>query len=276
MNTKEQHSPELRLMCVLAHPDDESLGTGGTLARYATEGIATYLVTATRGERGRFHEGQASPGPTVVGQTREAELLAAAAELGLREVSFLDYPDGALDAVDTAEAIEKIVGHLRRVKPHVVVTFGPDGAYGHPDHVAISQLTTAAIVRAAEPCPDGAAGETAPHRVAKLYFIAWSQEKWTAYQAALRRLVVAVDGRERQVVPWPEWAITTVVDTSHVWPMVWRAVSCHKTQMSIYKKFAELSEEHQRFLWGTQEFYRAFSLVNGGRVRESDLFEGLR
>ena len=72
---------ELRLMCVLAHPDDESLGTGGALALCAAEGVATYLVTATRGERGRFGDATTSPGPDVVGRTRETELLAAAREL---------------------------------------------------------------------------------------------------------------------------------------------------------------------------------------------------
>ena len=267
---------KLRLMAVLAHPDDESLGTGGALAKYAAEGVATYLVTATRGERGRFGDSKVSPGPEIVGKTREAELLSAAAELGLREVKFLDYLDGTLDRVDTAEAIAKIAGHLRRVRPHVVITFGPDGAYGHPDHIAISQLTTAAIVCAADPLfgRQPALGE--PHRVDKLYFIAWSTGKWAAYQAALRKLVFKVDGEERQAVPWPDWAITTVVDTSLVWPAVWRAVRCHKTQMTIFSKLEELSEEHQRSLFGTQEFYRAFSIVNGGRTQESDLFEGLR
>ena len=261
-------------MCVLAHPDDESLGTGGALAKCAAEGVETFLVTATRGERGRFFDNTQSPGPKVVGRTREAELLAAAKELGIREVSFLDYPDGGLDKVDAVEAIGKIAGHIRRVRPHVVITFGPDGAYGHPDHIAISQMATAAIACAADRSFNTALGE--PHRVSKLYFIAWSRDKWAAYQAALRRLVVTVDGEERQVVPWPAWAITTVLDTSAVWPVVWSAVSCHKTQMSIYGKLAELPDEHQRSLWGTQEFYRAFSSVNGGRAKESDLFEGLR
>ena len=267
---------ELRLMCVLAHPDDESLGTGGALAGYAAEGVATYLVTATRGERGRFGDSKESPGPEIVGRAREAELLAAARELGLREVKFLDYPDGGLDKVDTAEAIGKIAGHLRRVRPHVVITFGPDGAYGHPDHIAISQLTTAAIVCAADPSFGLHLAIGEPHRVAKLYYIAWSPKKWAAYEAALRKLVFKVDGGERQAVPWPDWAITTVIDTSRVWSTVWRAVRCHKTQMAIYSKFEELSEEHRRSLFGTQEFYRAFSWVNGGRAQESDLFEGMR
>ena len=251
----------LRLMCVLAHPDDESLGTGGVLAQSAADGIETYLVTATRGERGRFGDGRESP--DVVGRAREAELHAAARELGLKEVSVLGYPDGGLDAVDPAAAIAAIAAHLRRVRPHVVITFGPEGAYGHPDHIAISQFTAAAVA-------------CVPQIVSKLYFIAWSAKKWAAYQAALRRLVCSVDGTEREVSPWPDWAITTVIDTSRVWPAVWRAVSSHRTQMSIYRKLADLPDEHQRALWGTQEFYRVFSLVNGGRGRETDVFEGLR
>jgi LmbE family N-acetylglucosaminyl deacetylase len=235
--------------------------------------VATYVLTATRGERGRL--GNRRDSPDVVGQVREAELRAAAGELGVREVRLLEYPDGGLDAIDVADAIARIVGHLRRVKPHVVITFGPDGAYGHPDHIAISQMTGAAIVAAADPA-FAADGADAPHRVAKFYYIAWSARKWAAYQAALRTLVFTVDGEERQAVPWPDWAITTVLDTNHVWPIVWRAVSRHESQMSIYSTLGDLPEEHQRSLWGTQEFYRVFSSVNGGRARESDLFEGLR
>ena len=256
----------LKLMCVLAHPDDESLGTGGTLAKYAAEGVETYVITATRGERGRYGESGERPAPEVVGRTREAELRAAAKALGVREVVVLGYPDGALDAHDPAQAVEAIAGHLRRIRPHVVVTFGPEGAYGHPDHIAISQLTTAAIVRAAAP----------EWTVSKLYHIAWSAATWAAYQTALKKLTCTVDGVERQVVPSPAWGITARIDTSAVWSTVWRAVQCHQTQMSIYRNLETLPAEHHRALWGVQEFYRVFSLVNGGRATETDLFEGLR
>jgi LmbE family N-acetylglucosaminyl deacetylase len=256
----------LRLMCVLAHPDDESLGTGGTLAKYAAEGIETFLVTATRGERGRFGDGGERPAPEIVARMREAELCAAAKELGVREVSMLGYPDGALDTVDPARAQEAIAGHFRRIRPDVVITFGPEGAYGHPDHIAISQFTMAATVRAAD----------RDYAVAKLYHIAWSTKTWAAYQSALKKLTSTVDRVERQVIPVPDWGITTRIDTSAVWPTVWRAVQCHRTQMSIYKNLAGLADEHHRALWGVQEYYRAFSLVNGGRTCETDLFEGLR
>lgn len=266
---------KLKMMCILAHPDDESLGVGGTLAKYASEGIETYLVTATRGERGRVGDKRELLSLDAVGKIREAELLAAAKLLGIREVSFLGFIDGDLDKVDHREAIPKIVHHLRRVKPHVVITFGPEGAYGHPDHIAVSQLTTGAIVCAADPDYESRQSPGV-HRVSKLYYIAWSHSKWAAFQAALRQLTVNIDGVERRATPWPDWAITTCIGTESHWPTVWRAVSCHESQMSIYHKLKLLPDEQHKAIWGSQEFYRAFSLVNGGRRREVDLFEGLR
>ena len=96
----------LRLMCILAHPDDESLGMGGTLAKYASEGIETYLVTATRGERGWWGQEKDYPGLKALGQTRERELRCAAEALGIRDVQILDYVDGDLDQADTREVID--------------------------------------------------------------------------------------------------------------------------------------------------------------------------
>jgi LmbE family N-acetylglucosaminyl deacetylase len=265
----------LKLMCILAHPDDESFGMGGTLAKYAKEGIETYLVTATRGERGRFGDAAVRPAPHVVGEVREAELRAASKELGIREVHFLDYMDGDLDRADPVEVQRQIVGLLRRIRPDVVATFGPDGAYGHPDHIAISQHAAAAVLLAADANYAARLG-AAPHCVSKFYFLTWRKAKWDAYQAALKKLVVTVDGMERQASPWPDWAITTVLQTGDVWETVWRAVCCHRTQMAIYGQLEKLSPQHHLELWGTQEYYRVFSTVNGGRNIEADLFEGLR
>ena len=270
----------LRLMAVLAHPDDECLGVGGTLAKYASEGVDVSLLTATRGENGRYHgfrpEDDRHPGATALASMREAELRAAASVLGVRQVSLLDYRDQHLDRADPREAISIIAGHIRRIKPDVVVTFAPDGAYGHPDHIAISQFTTAAIVAAADsafPCNVGQAQQ--PHAVSKLYYIAWPESAWKAYQAAFRQLVSMVDGVERQAVPWPDWAITTVIDTRNFWPTVWRAISCHESQIAAYERLKQLSPGDHEALWGRQSFYRAFSTVNGGRAREADLFEGI-
>ncbi len=265
----------LRLMCVLAHPDDESLGIGGTLARYAHEGIETYLITATRGERGRFGDAKERPDPEVLGKIREQELLAAARQLGVKEVHFLDYLDGDLDRADPDEVIARIVRHLRRIRPQVVVTFGPEGGYGHPDHIAVCQFATAAAICAADPGYATAVGMR-PHRTSKLYYMALTEARWKAYQSAFKDLKSTVDGAERRATAWPDWAVTTSIDSSAQWQIVWDAVLCHKTQLSIYSKLQHLSEEHHRGLWGTQQFYRVFSTVNGGRRLETDLFEGLR
>jgi LmbE family N-acetylglucosaminyl deacetylase len=270
-----------KLMAVLAHPDDESLGVGGTLAKYASEGVEVFLLTATRGDAGRYHGHRPGtpehPGTAALGSIREAELRSAASTLGIRDVSLLDYHDQQLDRADPREAIAGIVQHLRRVRPDVVITFGPDGAYGHPDHIAISQFTTAAVIAAASPAfTDAGIDAGRPHLVSKLYFIAWPQSTWTAYQAAFRKLVSTVEGVERQAVPWPNWEITTVIDTRTFWPTVQRAISCHESQVSAYEDLKSLSAEDHESLWGEQSFYRVFSIVNGGRARETDLLEGIR
>jgi LmbE family N-acetylglucosaminyl deacetylase len=270
----------LRLLGILAHPDDESLGCGGVFARYAAEGVETYLVTATRGERGRYRglpPGDAGhPGAEALSRIREAELRAAAAILGIREVSLLDYPDGDLDRADPRRAIDRIAGHIRRIRPQAVLTFAPDGGYGHPDHIAISQFVSAAVVAAADPGHAGDAAALPPHAVSKIYQMAWTEAKITAYQEALKKLTSNVDGVVREAHFWPAWAITTVIETRAYWPVVWRAVSCHESQVGAYERLRDLAPEHHEAIWGWQYFYRAMSTVSGGRTLETDLFEGLR
>jgi LmbE family N-acetylglucosaminyl deacetylase len=268
-------SETLKLMCILAHPDDESLGTGGILAKYGAEGVETYLVTATRGERGWMGDEKDDPGPEALGKLRTAELQAATQALGVRELNFLDYLDGDLDQADPTEVITKIVTHLRRVRPHVVVTFDPFGAYGHPDHIAISQFTQAAIVAAADPTYGHLNGHS-PHRVAKLYYMADSKDLIAAYQSVMGDITMNVDDVVRGAMPWEDWAITTRIDTAPYWRQVWQAAGCHRSQLPNYDELAQLSEEMQLKFWGCQTFYRAFSLINGGRQVERDLFEGLR
>ena len=270
-----------RLMVVTAHPDDETLGFGGVLARYAGEGVETFLVTATRGNRGRYFGHAAGspehPGEAALSQIRERELHAAAAVLGVRHVAVLDYHDQQLDQADVDKAVTAIVGQIRQARPQVLLTFAPDGAYGHPDHIAISQLATAATVASADAGYGTVHGQDLgpPHAVSKLYYLAWSEQAWASYQAAFKKLVAMVDGVERQATPWPDWAITTVIDTRQSWPIVSRAVSCHASQVGAYSALNGLNADQCEALWGSQSFYRAFSLVNGGRQRESDLFDGI-
>jgi LmbE family N-acetylglucosaminyl deacetylase len=266
---------KLVLMSIFAHPDDESLGTGGTLARYHDEGVELHLVTATRGERGWFGPEEDYPGPEALGRIREAELMAAAQVLGMSSVSFLDYVDGDLDRAPHAEAVAHIVSHVRRARPQVVLTFPPDGSYGHPDHIAISQLATAAAVRAAD-CTFRDPEDREPHAISKLYYMAISAPEARLYEEVFGELVMHIDGVERRVAPWQEWMITTRVDTERYWRTARKAIACHRSQLPGYDTLLAQPEDTLRKLWGYMTYYRAFSTVNGGRALETDLFEGLR
>ena len=153
----------LSLMAVFAHPDDESFGIGGTLARYGADpGVRVVLVCATRGEAGEISNPELASSERL-GEVREQELRCACRTLGVEDLFFLDYRDSgmagtaenedprALAQADFDEAVGKIVAHIRREQPDVVVTFDENGGYGHPDHIAIHHLTKAAFAAAADP-----------------------------------------------------------------------------------------------------------------------------
>lgn len=128
-----------RMLVILAHPDDESFAVGGTLAKYANEGVEVVLLCATRGQAGI-----AGMKPEEAGFIREQELRQAAKHLGI-EVYFLDYQDGALSTVNSADLLEYIACWIYTVEPQVILTFGPDGVSGHPDHVTVSKIITQAV-----------------------------------------------------------------------------------------------------------------------------------
>src|SRR5512136_1186453 len=150
------------LLAVLAHPDDESFGMGGTLAFYAARGAGVYLVCATRGEVGDVTP-ELLKGFNSVAELRESELRCAAGILGLKGVHFLDYRDSgmpgspdnghprALAAQPLDEVAANVVCYIRQLKPQVVLTFDPIGGYRHPDHVAIHQAAVRAFEQAANP-----------------------------------------------------------------------------------------------------------------------------
>lgn len=264
-----------RLLAVFPHPDDETLGLGGTFAKYSAEGIETYLICATRGERGWFDSQGADPGLEAVGRIREAELRCAAEQLGLHEVNFLDYIDGDVDQAKPQEIITKIVAHIRRIKPQVVVTFGPDGAYGHPDHIAISQFTSSAILCAADASFADMTGQT-PWRVQKFYYMVDNQSQVDFANEAFGGISMEIDGVTRKHQGWPDWEITTQVNAMPFIQKVSEAVQCHKSQLPGYGMLGESSAKEMATFFGKGSFYRVFSLVNGGRKIETDLFEGLR
>jgi len=224
------------LLAIFAHPDDESFTVGGTLARYAAEGAKVSLLCATRGEAGI--EGM---GPEEAARVRERELQAACAVLGVREVRFLGYCDGELAQADPAEVTARMAQAMREMRPQVVITFGPDGISGHPDHVAVSRLATAAF--------DAVAIQGF---VRRLYYVAPSPatEQGCGVPAGeISERVVGID-----IAPYREAKV--------------RAMQCHRSQRQPFP--GQPAKEAERLV--CHEFFR---LARGQSTPEADLFADL-
>lgn len=264
-------SDALKVMAIFPHLDDETLGMGAALAKYSAEGVHTNLVCATRGERGWFGPTEQNPGMAELGRIRAGELECAARELGLHEVTLLDYIDGDVDQAAPARIITRLVAEIRRVRPQVVVTFGYDGVYGHPDHIALAQFTAAALVQAA------AGGGPAAHQVQKFYHMVDSIDLVAGLREHLgSEIRMEVDGVMRRQIGWEDWAVTTRVEAGAYFERVWRAVLCHRTQLPGFGPLVDLPEAVLRRFFSNGSFIRVYSLVNGGRKVEDDLFAGLR
>jgi N-acetyl-1-D-myo-inositol-2-amino-2-deoxy-alpha-D-glucopyranoside deacetylase len=174
------------LLLVHAHPDDECLATGGTIARYAAEGARVVLVTCTNGEVGEIAEvpelGTVDEIRARLGEIRTAELREACRQLGDVDLRMLGYHDSGMEGTpenddpgafvnqDLDAAVERVVGIIRETAPDVVVTYNEIGFYGHPDHIRAHDVAVAAVEAAADA---GYRPELGPaHRVAKLYYTA--------------------------------------------------------------------------------------------------------
>jgi len=241
----------------MPHPDDECFSTACTIARYASEGATVSLLTLTRGGAGLWN-GRDAGDLRPLTDVRELELREAAGALGVAYVEVLDYPDGALEKVEEVEATRErclgdIVRAIRIHRPQVVVTFGPEGVYGHPDHKAASRLTVQACSRAGEPSRfelESAALGITPWYPSKLYF-----------QSATPATVKALD------LPSPA-PITTRVRTEGFEEAKIKAFTAHRSQAQewgpLRKVIAGLNGEE------------VFSLVGAPQgLHEDDLFQGV-
>ena len=281
------------LMAVFAHPDDESFGTGGTLARYGHDpDVRVVLVCATRGEAGEISDPTLAT-PEHLGDVREQELRCACRTLGVDAVHFLDYRDSgmagtpenqhprALAMADPDKVVGKIVAHIRRERPHVVVTFDETGGYGQPDHGAIHHHTKAAFAAAADPAryPEQLAAGLRPHQAQKLYFTAIPQRFFRTMAKKMAELGMDIPQRYLQRVngPFglPDEACTTDVYVQDYWNTKVAAVQCHATQLNPDSIFALLPPEVMRELQAWECFQLAGSHVDGDEGNH-DLLAGLR
>ena len=266
----------LTLMAVFAHPDDEAFGTGGTLTKYAAEGCDVHLVTATRGEAGEIAE----PGLATSANlpfVREQELRCACQIYGIHPPRLLDYQDGQLAIVNQGQAVGRLVRVIRELKPQVLVTFGPDGIYGHYDHIAVYRWATIAANMAADPdCfPDHDICE--PHQVSKLYFRVLPQDQVASMAEEGKPAAVMMDGVPFYFVGRSAEEITTVIDVSDYLEAKLSGIRCHATQVGRHNRFADTPDEVMREPWFRAEsFLLAHSLVGRPTGVETDLFAGLR
>jgi LmbE family N-acetylglucosaminyl deacetylase len=158
-----------RLLGIFAHPDDETFCAGGTFARYAERGAEIMVVSATRGQAGQIRDAAVGNRRTIAA-VREAELRLACERLGITKVRCLDYVDGTLADAEFSALVDEIAEVICEFEPDVVITFGPDGGYGHPDHLTISAVTTAACQRTVGPGRRGRTVTRPLHRPPRLYY----------------------------------------------------------------------------------------------------------
>jgi LmbE family N-acetylglucosaminyl deacetylase len=272
------------LLAVFAHPDDEAFGTGGVLRQYSDTGVKTALVCATRGEAGEISD-PALATPETLGQVREAELREACRILGIQDLSFLDYYDGTVAQADPDEATGRIVYHIRRLHPQVVVTFDAIGGYGHTDHMAVHQLTVAAFHRAGDPTcyPEQIAQSMQPYAPQKLYATAHPVGAMRKIRERMRALGFDyAPGGNAATIPveqmgTPDDQITTVIALSRrAFEAKIAARLAHRTQTTDTSWVNTLPEEDLREWRGSEHFVLLYPEGAPGDGSEQDLFAGVQ
>jgi LmbE family N-acetylglucosaminyl deacetylase len=220
--------PAASLLIVTAHPDDETFGCGGTTALLAARGVPVHVLLATRGQAGEITDPDLDT-PTHradLGTLREAEARAAAAVLGTTGLHFLDHVDGRLSRVGDALLAREVAAWLRRLRPAVLVSFGPEGIYGHPDHLAVHRAVRRAWDLAAE--PDEALDGLRPHAASRLFYNVLTEDLAAGRNA--QRGPVDLGGTPHPFVGYPDAAITTRVDASAVVDRKVAALRAHRSQ----------------------------------------------
>jgi LmbE family N-acetylglucosaminyl deacetylase len=238
----------LKMMCVVAHPDDECFGFGGALALAADRGVETYVVCLTDGQAAT-NRGDAASG-AALGTMRREELRASCDVLGVSQHELMDYQDGQLEFVQFSVAAGRLVERMRRFQPDVVITFGGDGGMNtHADHMMVSMLTTAAFHWSgqAKRYPD--AGK--PHRAQRLYYLTTN--------------FFMPERRPPMPIPW-----TVKLDIGSVRERKTEAFRQHVSQAPLMEKTKEMFARH-----GGEEYYALVAAADPqAAALTTDLFDG--
>jgi LmbE family N-acetylglucosaminyl deacetylase len=234
------------VVAVFAHPDDESIACGGTLARLAEEGAHVVLLCASRGERGSADRPDVN---ALIAQARAKELIDAATILGIAEVLLFDHPDGNLRWAHVSELHAQITMTLRHYRPDAVITFGEDGLYWHLDHIGVHERTTTACANLG---PDAPA----------LYYV-------TMPPGMMRAVVDAASTHGWRPPQFGFWSLTPdafgdcavaadlVIGVEQWVPRKLGAIACHASQMAAGHPFANLDPAQARQWLGVEHFRRS-------------------
>lgn len=281
-------SESKRLLAVLAHPDDESFGIGGTLAFYAHQGVRVDLFCATRGEAGDVDESFRQGGLTVA-QVREKELHCAAETLGICQVILPGYRDSgmagsvahqhpqALIRQPTEQVALQVADWIRKLQPQVVITFDPSGGYMHPDHIAIHRATLRAVALAAGSFPD-LAGR--PFQVQKLYYhvmpkgllklAVWFEKR----RGGDPRKIGKNHDIDLEAVAAVDYPVHAEIRYGRYLKYVEKACACHASQGGGRMTGGFVTHTLRRWL-AVDRFMRVYPLAEGN-VLERDLFTGVQ
>lgn len=271
------------IMAVFAHPDDEAFGTGGTISRYASLGVKVTLVCATRGEVGEISDPDIAT-PETLGQVREGELRCAAETMGISELIFLNYRDSGMAGspenqdprafinAPADEVVQKLVEIIRRIQPEILVTFEPNGGYGHPDHIAIHRHTLAAFHAAASPHEYPELGD--PWRAKRLFYTAIPRSFFNSMRQQMLELgmdVSELSPLDDPEMGWPDEMVNVELKVDTTVDSKWEALHCHRTQFGPGNLFRRLPEANVKKLMGKEYFALAWPPPEPGLSLE-DLF----
>lgn len=230
-----------RLLAVFAHPDDESFGPGGTLAKYAALEVEVFLVTATRGEAGQWSE--VKVGGKTLSEIRAREERQAVKILGVKQVAFLNFRDGQIANQDVCKLTQKILLKIKKIKPQVILTFDLTGISLHLDHIAVAVATTRAFLESKIP--------------QKLYY-------HVLPQSFAQKFASHFPG-------FPDEKITTKIRTSSMWGKKVLAMKCHLTQKKDWERILARWRQGKK----QEFFYLAQNRIKNLKIPEDDLFAGV-
>ena len=262
----------LCLATILAHPDDETFGAGGTLLRYTAAGVVCHSLSLTRGDAGESGPAGTAPIPAErLGEIRAAELAESGRRMGLASTTALHYPDGALASAPVDAVIRDIVRWLRETRPDIVITWGPDGGYGHPDHIAAGELALRAVSLAGVARHEPELGEHV--HVRRCYRMVVAAEVFDRLRELTPDFNAYMDTLATKPQRWERSDLGAVIDIRAVAERKWHAMQAHATQQQDLDRLAGIRDA-VGFIATEESYIRAFP-DPGGPPLETDLFSAL-